>query len=1771
MRHTLSILLLLLGINPIIAQTSLSTNSATICSGGNTTVTATNLDQTVTFIWTSFNGQPSQTGNFLNVASATQSDTWTCTTNNTNSQPIDSDIFTVTVNALPVVSAGANQTLCAGTSVTLSGSGAVSYTWNNNVQNGVTFTPTSTQTYTVTGTDANGCTNTDQAIVTVNPTPVIPTQNISACSGTIFTSNPQNNIPTTIIPNGTTYTWTQPIVTGNITGGSAQNNQATISQTLINPTNLQQTATYTVTPTSGSCVGANFTVIVTVNPTPILPTQTQTICSGNPFLISPTNGAGNTVPSGTTYSWTNPTVTGGIIGGSVHNNQANISQTLTNPTNVAQTATYTVTPLSGICQGINFQVVVTVNPLPVLTPSASQTICGGTPTTLTSFSNSVAGGTISWTLSNPGLVPGTITGYQTSGIGQIPVSTINNTGTAPYTLSYQVTPTANGCSGSASTYTITVNPLPVTNFSSANQIICSGGNTNAVNLTSPTGSVSILWSVPGGVPANIANFNPTSGTSTIPSFANLTNSTNSPITISIQAQSTTTGAALCNGALATYTITVNPIPSLILPSNQTICGGLSTSSSGFFNTVNGGSFSYTLQNSGNIPANVTGYAPSGTGQIPPVVINNVGTNAHTLSYSITPIANNCSGTPSNYTITVNPAAITTFSELNQSICSGGNTNAVNLSSTTNGVSFSWSVQGGAPANIGNFNTVSGSSTIPVYSNLTNTTNAPITITFVAQASASGPANCIGVLATYTITVIPLPSMTSAISTSVCSGTALNFNLAATIGSTYSWLAASNANVNSESTIAVISSTINDNLTQSTFNPQNVIYTVTPTSTVGLCVGSPQIVTITVNPLPSMTSGSSTQVCSGTPLNFGLLSSIPSSYSWIAAGNANVNGESTIAVNSSTINNNLTQSTLIPQNVVYTVTPTSTVGSCAGSPQTITITVKPLPVMTSVSSTPVCSGTPLNFILTSTIGSTYSWVATNNVNVNNESTTAVISSTINDNLTQSTFIPQNVVYTVTPTSTGGSCTGNFQIVTITVNPLPSMSSGSSTQVCSGTPLNFNLAATIGSTYSWVATNNANVNNESTSAVISSTINNNLTQSTFIPQNVVYTVTPTSIGGSCTGSPQIVTITVNPLPIMNTAISTSVCSGTPLNFNLTSTIGTSYSWVAASNAIVNGESTTAVISPIINNTLTQSTLNTQNVVYTVTPTSTVGSCIGNQQIVNVTVNPLPDSTITPNGATTFCSGGSVTLSAIPNYSSYTWNKDGIVIPGAASATYFATQSGVYSVSITNQYSCNSMESITVNNLTIPVAAVSNASPANFFCQGNNTTLNASANCQGCNLSYQWLVNGTNTPGTNPSLIVNATGNYSVVIGNSLNGIACLDTSNNIFITSVQIVPPSFAGLPDSICVNETFVLPQLSNNNIAGTWNPLIISNQSSSYTFTPLQGQCASPYSWNVQLVALPQPSLGNDLVICAGDSTILISQGFNSYLWSNGSSDSSITVAPSATTQYILSVTNSLGCVGADSINVAVNPVPPLPFISGSESLCLNSLNQVYSTTPTVNWLIWNIDGANIYSGQYTNEVHLDLTSSDTLWINLTEHILNTGCYSTNTLMVLVDTNASAPPYVNVLPLGNQNDFLCAPQAIGIFRWGKIDKNTNDIYFYPSVYTYHNFTVLDTVNYFYFVDHGELGCFTRSYYAYPQLITSTEELSESTYWISPNPVINELSINSAKTELVWVFIENLEGKLVFKEEVWTNNPINCGSFITGMYFVRIEKAAELNFVKFLKF
>jgi len=93
--------------------------------------------------------------------------------------------FNLTVNPSPQVSAGQDITVCSGGSVTLNGSGATSYVWNNGVNDGVAFTPQQSGTFVVNGVDANGCTKTDTVVVTIAPA-INATVNIAGCDSVIW-------------------------------------------------------------------------------------------------------------------------------------------------------------------------------------------------------------------------------------------------------------------------------------------------------------------------------------------------------------------------------------------------------------------------------------------------------------------------------------------------------------------------------------------------------------------------------------------------------------------------------------------------------------------------------------------------------------------------------------------------------------------------------------------------------------------------------------------------------------------------------------------------------------------------------------------------------------------------------------------------------------------------------------------------------------------------------------------------------------------------------------------------------------------------------------------------------------------------------------------------------------------------------------------------------------------------------------------------------------------------------------------------------------------------------------------------------------------------------------------------------------------------------------------------------------------------------------------------------------------------------------------------
>src|SRR5690606_33329259 len=107
--------------------------------------------------------------------------------------------------------------------------------------------------------------------------------------------------------------------------------------------------------------------------------------------------------------------------------------------------------------------------------------------------------------------------------------------------------------------------------------------------------------------------------------------------------------------------------------------------------------------------------------------------------------------------------------------------------------------------------------------------------------------------------------------------------------------------------------------------------------------------------------------------------------------------------------------------------------------------------------------------------------------------------------------------------------------------------------------------------------------------------------------------------------------------------------------------------------------------------------------------------------------------------FCPGDSVLLRANlgPGYV-YSWKQNGAVIPGQSQPSLKVTQSGNYSVSITNAQSITvESEPITVN-LVMPPGAQVYTKATTQFCPGDSLTLQA--NSGGGGLTYQWRRNGS-----------------------------------------------------------------------------------------------------------------------------------------------------------------------------------------------------------------------------------------------------------------------------------------------------------------------------------------------------------------------------------------------------------------------------------------------
>jgi trimeric autotransporter adhesin len=269
--------------------------NTTFCAGGSVTLTSSLSDA---YMWS----------NNATTQSITVNTAGTYSVSATNAGcSVSSEEITVIVNALPIVSAGEDQSVCLGESVTLTGSGALTYQWTGGITNGVAFTPTTSQTYTVTGTDVNGCSNTDQVSVGAILDIINAGGDVAICIGASATLTATN---------GTNHTWNQGLGAG-------------ISHT-VSPTT---TTTYTLSGIGIAGCPATDDVTVIVNQLPNINAGVdQTVCINSSVTLTASGGLSYVWDNGvannqsfTATETTTYTVTGTDVNGCVNTDMVTVT------------------------------------------------------------------------------------------------------------------------------------------------------------------------------------------------------------------------------------------------------------------------------------------------------------------------------------------------------------------------------------------------------------------------------------------------------------------------------------------------------------------------------------------------------------------------------------------------------------------------------------------------------------------------------------------------------------------------------------------------------------------------------------------------------------------------------------------------------------------------------------------------------------------------------------------------------------------------------------------------------------------------------------------------------------------------------------------------------------------------------------------------------------------------------------------------------------------------------------------------------------------------------------------------------------------------------------------------------------------------------------------------------------------------------------------------------------------------------------------------------
>jgi gliding motility-associated-like protein len=361
---------------------------------------------------------------------------------------------------------------------------------------------------------------------------------------------------------------------------------------------------------------------------------------------------------------------------------------------------------------------------------------------------------------------------------------------------------------------------------------------------------------------------------------------------------------------------------------------------------------------------------------------------------------------------------------------------------------------------------------------------------------------------------------------------------------------------------------------------------------------------------------------------------------------------------------------------------------------------------------------------------------------------------------------------------------------------------------------------------------------------------------------------------------------------------------------------------------------------------------------------------------------------------------------------------------------TPSCIYQKSVT--ITVNPTPAPTIGTITHPTCSASGSVVLNGLPAGN------------------WTINpGGITGNTSSTTLSNlATGTYNYTVTNASN---CTSLPVRVDINPIpNIITPTFITITP-VCVGTTIALPLLSANGVNGTWSPAFNPNVTTTYTFTPNTGECATTATMQVVITQIPTAiATPNSETICSLQSTgISLSSAIlgTTFSWTSTATDVSgdaagtgniISQVLTATgtlvgnVQYTITPTNN-GCSGAPIIvTVLVTPKPTLTATAASNSICsgsataINLVGSMPNTNFSWNLIQNNVTGGSIGTGNVIAQTLSTITNSSGEAVYAITPLVN-GCRGITTTVSII---VNPIPVAIINPAAGQT--LCSGQTTAI-------------------------------------------------------------------------------------------------------------------------------------------